>query len=70
MKTISITEATFGIKCILTILNRNIVIDDKSWMKNQLVSDNFYNSINLQCPISFYLQGMTYNGRFTFSVGN
>ena len=71
MKTISIIEPTFGIICILAILNRNIVIDDIICMKNHLVSDNFYNNINLQCPI-FYLclQGMTNNGRFTFSVGN
>ena len=38
----------------------------ETWMKDHLVSDSNYNTVNLQCAISF-LQGLAYNVRFTFN---
>ena len=37
------------------------------WIKNHLLSDSKYNTINLQSPKK--LQGMTNNAGLTFSVG-
>ena len=66
----SIIETNFGIFCILTIVQWNIVIDDWQLDGNSLSKGQWLQQRNSIVPAFVLLQGMTNNVRFTYGVGD